>query len=683
MTVVQVTINRLTAFYSSNCHFKIKVVASSSPNKESAENKHSFKYDKSTSGVDIYEKLELNINDNLSFEHKFQFFLEVYTKTGYKTAGLGILQLNKDIKLNTPIEIEIMKCPLGKGTLEIEFNKLDLIQPKNDNYNNNYSNLTNTNTPNNINNNISNTNNNNYMTQSNISNNANAAYIKEKEEQIKELKTKIDYYEEENNELKNLVNDFKKDKKKLLEEKNNLINQYNEQIQKLKNEKEDVEIQYMNLQQNMNLLENNKNNIDKKVIDMKSQTDKQIRELSQQVKNLSNIKLQLEQENKIKEEKILDLEKQNKEITMNYKKQMNEMDTNFSSEKNKEVYNFKEQLKQKDDEIAKLNIKIRTVEESNQNLNEIIETTKKENRENKGNNVTENMSKLLEQISEKDKKIFKLQEELNKLNTKINRDENNKNTQNMLSTINEKELKNNINELQRIIEEKDIELNDIRTKYDNLKYESTKFKTKMDYNEEEEQFTENNNEIFINQLKEIQKTYKEREEKMLNEKNEEIRKLRMKNKDLFRESVLDNNNNIDISKYINEINRLKSLNSSLEDDLNYYKELNSRFVETEKKSTLYETENAKLKNLLHQKDNEIDNMQKKEKEVNEKNKYLEKELVDAKDKLGNVLNDLAEAESNCVKLEEEKKMLEVNKGNEAPKTKSGIIQKIKGFAKKK
>ena len=53
--------------------------------------------------------------------------------------------------------------------------------------------------------------------------------------QIKELKTKIDYYEEENNELKNLVNDFKKEKKKLMEEKNTLISQYKEQIQKIKN----------------------------------------------------------------------------------------------------------------------------------------------------------------------------------------------------------------------------------------------------------------------------------------------------------------------------------------------------------------------------------------------------------------------------------------------------------------
>ena len=164
---------------------------------------------------------------------------------------------------------------------------------------------------------------------------------------------------------------------------------------------------------------------------------------------------------------------------MNYKKQMNQMDTNFSSEKNKEINNYKEQLKQKDEEIGKLNIQIKSLEENNQSLNEIVEITKKEKRENDGNNVTENMSKLLEQISEKDKKIFNLQKEINELNNKINKDLDNKDTQNMLSTINEKELKKHINELQEIINEKDNELNDLRTKYDTLKYESSKFKTKV------------------------------------------------------------------------------------------------------------------------------------------------------------------------------------------------------------
>ena len=680
MSTVQLIINKLTASYSSTCHFKIKAVSSSSPNKESAENKHSFKYDKSLQEVNINEKLELNINDNLTFEHKFQFFLEVYTKTGYKTAGLGILQLSKDLKLNNPIQIEIQKCPLGKGTLEVQFIKLDLLEQEKDIKNENYGkantdfNLTNMN--------YNKNNNNNYINQSNITSNANSDYIREKDEQINELKNKIDYYEEENNELKSLINDFKRDKKKLLEEKNSLINQYNEQIQKLKTEKEDIEMQYMNLEQNMNSLESNKNNIDKKVIDIKNQSDKQIKDLSQQLKNLTNIKQQLENDNKIKEEKILSLERQNKEIAMNYKKQMNEMDNNFSSEKNNAVSNYKEQMKLKDEEISKLNIKIRSLEENNQSLNEVIELTKKENRENNENSVTENMSKLLEQISEKDKKIFNLQKELNELNAKINRDLDNKDTQNMLSTINEKDLKNKINELQNIINEKDNELIDLRTKYDTLKYESTKFKTKVDYNDEE-QFSENNNEIFINQIKEIQKTYKEREEKLLSEKNEEIRKLKLRNKDLFRESVLDNNSGVDITKYVNEINRLKNINTNLEEDLNYYKELNTRFVDVEKKSTLFETENAQLKNLLHQKNNEIDNMQKKEKELDEKNKILEQQLVASKDNMGNLLNDLAEAESNNIKLEEEKNKLKNNTGRGNSSGKKGLLGKIKSFGKKK
>ena len=671
MNIVQIVINKLKATYSSNCHFKIKIVSFSSKNKESIENKHSFKYDKSLQEININETLELQINDNLSFEYKFQFFLEVYTKTGYKTAGLGILQLSEDMKLNNPIQIEIQKCPLGKGTLEIQFAKLDLLQEKyykkNETNESENSNLTNKNK---------------YINQSNVNNYQNDDYIKQKDEQINELKTKIDYIEEENNELKNLINDFKKEKKKLLGEKEALINQYNEQIQKLKTEKEDIELQYMNLQQNMNSLENNKNNIDKKVIDMKNQTDKQIKDLSQQLKNITNIKIQLENDNKTKDENILKLQRQNQEIKRNYEKKMNEMDTNFSSEKNSVLINYKEQLTNKEDEIMKLNIKIKTLEENNQNLNEIIEATKRENKEYNENSVTENMSKLLEQISEKDKKIFNLQKELNELNNKIKSDMDNKDTQNMLTTFNEKDLKNKINELQNTINEKDNELNDIRTKYDTLKYESTKFKTKVDYNEEE-QFSENNNEIFINQIKEIQKTYKEREEKFLNEKNEEIRKLKLRNQDLIRESVLDNNNNIDITKYVNEINRLKSLNANLEEDLNYYKEMNSRFVDIEKKSTLYETENVQLKNLLHQKDNEIDNMKKKEKELDEINKLLEKQLVDSKDNMGNLLNDLAEAELNNIKLEEEKNKLKNNNGQETSNKKKGLLEKIKAIRKKK
>ena len=50
--------------------------------------------------------------------------------------------------------------------------------------------------------------------------------------------------------------------------------------------------------------------------------------------------------------------------------------------------------------------------------------------------------------------------------------------------------------------------------------------------------------------------------------NEEIKKLRMRNKSLERESCIDNNKASDIKNYLNEIKRLKNVNTILEEDLN-------------------------------------------------------------------------------------------------------------------
>ena len=651
MTTLYIVINKLIANYSSSCHFKIKIVASSSPQKEQAENKHSFKYDKNSTEVNINERLELILGAPLEVDSKLQFFLEVYTKNGYKTAGVGILTITNVISSNIPISIDIQKCPLGKGTLVVQFENLNINNTSN-NPSPAFNNLYNQNQQQKQQLGISNI--------SNSNNYANNELLKEKDQQINELKTKIEYYEQENNELKGLINDFKKEKKKLVEEKNILLSQQKEQIQKLMNEKEDAQMELMSLQQNMNLLQNNKKDIDQQVLSMKNQTDKQIKDLMQQVKNLNNIKFQLENENKSREEKIINLEKKNKEISLNYQKKLNEIGNNFSSEKNNALLNHNEQLKLKEEEIVKLNIKIRSMEENIQSLNEVIEATKNENKNNQSNGITENMTKLLEQISEKDKKIFNLQKEVNELNNKINRDLDNNDTQNMLKSITEKELKSNIKELQNMLNEKDNELNELRIKYDTLKYESRKFQAKPDYNGGDDEDNDGNNEMFINQLKEIQKTYKEREEKLINEKNEEIRKLKMRNKDLVRESVLENNSNIDINKYISEINRLKNINNTLEEDLGYYKDLNSRFVDNEKKSTAYETENVQLKNLLQEKKEELDVMHKKQKELIEQNNSLENQLMTSKGKLGEVLNELAEAETKCVHLEEEKRVKKSN-----------------------
>ena len=126
MPTVQIFINKLTAQFTSTCNFKIKIVLNSSPYRESCENKHSFKYEKGFSEINIYEELNLKCNAPLNSESKLQFFFEVYTKTGYKTAGIGVFNLSKGVKPNVPIQIEIKKCPLGKGKLEIQFLNINL-----------------------------------------------------------------------------------------------------------------------------------------------------------------------------------------------------------------------------------------------------------------------------------------------------------------------------------------------------------------------------------------------------------------------------------------------------------------------------------------------------------------------------------------------------------------------------
>ena len=109
MSPVEININKLIANYSSNCNFKILIVISTSPYNESAETKHSLKYEKGSSEVNIYEKLVLKPFDPLTSETKLQFFLKVFTKKGYKTAGVGVLHLSKGVVVNVPIEIEITK----------------------------------------------------------------------------------------------------------------------------------------------------------------------------------------------------------------------------------------------------------------------------------------------------------------------------------------------------------------------------------------------------------------------------------------------------------------------------------------------------------------------------------------------------------------------------------------------
>ena len=705
MVPIQIMINRLLATYSSSCYFKIKIILPLTSNKLSAENKHSLKYEKGQKEINIYEKLEITPNIPLTPENKFQFFLEVYTKKGYKTAGVGIYHLYKGVSQNVPIQIEIKKCPLGKGHLELQFlnfninpvNKINNINviplgrkiskghsrspsKTSDNsilpqkseisdisyitnltnimpvkQNNNYDNDTNSY-------NITYTSPN--TTTFNLNNN-NDDLLNEKNRQIKELKTKIDYYNEENKELKTLVEDFKREKKQIADEKNKQLTQQKELYQIALNEKEDLQIQNESYKQNINALNKNKIEIEQKAKNLKYQYDTKIKDLITQIQNYKNNKTQLENEIKIKDERLIILDKKLKEMALNYQKKFSELKNNYSVDKNQNMSNYNEKLKLKDEEIMKLNVKVRSLEESIQILNEEKEINNIQKLENEES--TKNKRKLLEQISSKDKQIFDLKKELLDLNNKMLSELNTRKTQSMLNGLTEKELKLKINDLQNIINEKEEQIIELQTKYNNVKYDSKRLKSKLtlaNLDEEEDNDDDNGNKIsninFLNQLQEMQKTYREREENLIKEKNEEIKKLRMRNKSLERESCIDNNKASDIKNYLNEIKRLKNVNTILEEDLKYYKDLNKKYIENDKKKTKYEKENLKLQNLLQKKKEEIDEIKINQKKLEEENQMLERQLINSKGKLGEVLNELAEVESKCFHLEEEKRQMKKN-----------------------
>ena len=684
MVAIQIMINRLMANYSASCYFKIKVVLSSSPTKESAENKHSLKYEKGSNEINIYEKLEIVQNVPLTPESKFQFFLEVYTKKGYKTAGVGVFHLSKGVSQNVPINIEIKKCPLGKGTLEVQFlnfsinpvtkinnNNINVIPlgrkisrghsrspsktsdnsflPQKSDYSDisfitNVTNIMPIKQNNNFDSNVNNT-------YNNISTSTN-------------LKTKIDYYNEENKELKNLVEDFKKEKRMITDEKNKQITQLKENYQKILNEKEDLQYQNESLKQNINILKKNKTEFEQNTNNLRYQNEKQIRDLMKQIQNYKNNKIQLDNEIKIKDERLIILDKKLKEMALNYQKKFSELKNNYFNEKNQNISNYNDKIKLKDEEIMKLNVKIRSLEESIQLKNDEMELNNKQKLENEES--MKNKRKLLEQISSKDKLIFELKEEISELKSKMLTEQNTRKTQSMLNGLTEKELKSKINELQNTINEKEEEIIELQMKYNNFKYDSKRLKSKLAYvdiDDEENNIDNGNNANFLNQLKEMQKVYKEREDKLIKEKNEEIKKLRLRNQNLERESFLDNNKNSDTKKYLNEIKRLKNLNSNLEEDLKYYKELNNKHIENDKRKTVYESENVKLQNLIQKKNEEIDEIKLKQKKLEEENRMLERQLINSKGKLGDVLNELAEVESKCVHLEEEKRLMIKNGGN--------------------
>ena len=143
---IKIQILKLHSNYSTTCHFKIRIQLKDNNNLEYVESKNPFKVIKNQPSDLIDDILYLNINQNdiINNESELEILLLVYTKGGYQTAGIGNI-LIKDIKNDESIQIEIKKCVLGKGNLELKFDISNLV------FNNNEMNLENINDSSNLN----------------------------------------------------------------------------------------------------------------------------------------------------------------------------------------------------------------------------------------------------------------------------------------------------------------------------------------------------------------------------------------------------------------------------------------------------------------------------------------------------------------------------------------------------
>ena len=69
-------------------------------------------------------------------------------------------------------------------------------------------------------------------------------------------------------------------------------------------------------------MNNNKKELEQKLKNIKYQAEKQIKDLMNQIQNYKNNKIQLNNEIKIKDERLIALDKKLKEMALNYQKKI-------------------------------------------------------------------------------------------------------------------------------------------------------------------------------------------------------------------------------------------------------------------------------------------------------------------------------------------------------------------------
>ena len=322
--LIKLTLIKLNAVYSTSFKFKVQSQIKNL-NDEKIETQESFKYTKDINDTQINEEIDLNIQDIslIKLNSELQFFLQIKTKTGYKTAGMGKILFN-NIKNNDINIIEIEKCPLGKGNFEvqIELPKALLNQFNNNNNNNNDNNktlkenitLNDKGNSNYENSSFSNNQNSTFQNNDNISlnngvinklekeildlkkeneelknkkisshSNSSNSQLKDKEKIIQELKNKINYFENETIELKSIIEDLTQEKKKLSEEKNEMIRKQREKINELNDQN--------------NIFQNEINQLKNININLKSEKDENSNQANLKQKKILEELEELKQEN--------------------------------------------------------------------------------------------------------------------------------------------------------------------------------------------------------------------------------------------------------------------------------------------------------------------------------------------------------------------------------------------------
>ena len=399
--------------------------------------------------------------------------------------------------------------------------------------------------------------------------------------EINKLKLEL---KQKNDQLSNIKNDF--------ENKNNqLLQQYNEKEMELNNIKSELQRMKMN-EVNLNLIKNKENEINKRSQEL-NEKEKNLNNLIEKYKELGNI-------NKNLESNISDLSKKRQNL-IDEIKQYEEMKTN----KRESIVNTNNILNNKIKELEK------ELQQKNKQLSD-------------NNLIKLELDKVIKEKNELNKQIFDKDDELKMLKSEMNQ-----------MKINEVNL-NNLNKKNQELTEANKKLNndiyDLMNKYKKL-LEEKKQNEEIELTKKNELINKNNN--LIKQLNDMQKILEQKDKQILNINliKKDLEKLSKENKELSQQKDKKekeiNLMRLKINQMEkNELNSISLQNKEIEINKKL-KELNEKennLIFLNKRNKELTTENKNL-------ENQISNLNKNKQKLNDELKKLELQILNKKEAL--------------------------------------------------